>query len=152
MNILSFLTNPFVLLPTISLVIQIIVLMLLFYGYLLNRRLMFKQHGKVMAWAVALHLTTIFAFMAPSFVLAVIQEYIIPHFFGIISVLSLIHVPLGIIAASFGVWFVVAWRRQGLKGCFNRKRKMLLTMTIWLISISLGLILFALFYWNLLMA
>ena len=137
------------LLPTISAVVEVIVLALLLYGYLLNKRLMFKQHGKVMAWAVVLHLITIFAIMVPSFVLAVIQEYILPHVFGIISILSLIHVPIGITAASLGVWFVVAWRRQGLKGCFNRKRKMLLTMIIWLVSILIGLILYALFYSNL---
>jgi uncharacterized membrane protein YozB (DUF420 family) len=141
-----------VLIPTIGLIIQIIVLGLLFYGYFLNKRLMFKQHGKIMALAVALHLIAIFSVMVPSFLLAVIQQYIVPHFFGIISILSLIHVPLGIIAASLGVWFVVAWRLQGLKGCFNRKRKMLLTMTIWLVSILLGMTLYTLFYRNLLMS
>jgi hypothetical protein len=113
---------------------------------------MFKQHGRIMALAVVLHLIAIFAVMVPSFLLAVIQQYIIPHSFGMISILSLIHVPLGIIAASLGVWFVVAWRLQGLKGCFNRKRKMLLTMAVWLVSILLGMTLYALFYWSLLMS
>ena len=152
MNLPSFLTNPYVVIPTIGLIIQIIVLGLLFYGYFLNKRLMFKQHGKIMAWAVALHLIAIFAVMVPSFLLAVIQQYIVPHFFGPISILSLVHVPLGVIAASLGIWFVAAWRLQGLKGCFNRKRKMLLTMTVWLVSIFLGMTLYALFYWNLLMS
>ncbi len=85
-----------------------------------------------MAVAVVLHLTVIFAIMIPSFVLAVIPEFVVAHVYGIMSIITLIHVPLGIIAVSFGVWFVLAWRFQGLKGCFNRKKLMLATMIIWL--------------------
>jgi hypothetical protein len=112
---------------------------------------MFKRYGKIMTWAVALHLAVILAIMVPSFVLAVVPEYIIANTSGLISLLSLFHVPLGIAAASFGVWFVLKWRQQGLAGCSNRRRKMLLTMIMWLVSISLGMLLYALFYWNLLM-
>jgi uncharacterized membrane protein YozB (DUF420 family) len=112
---------------------------------------MFKKHGKIMTWAVALHLIVILGIMVPSFVAAVIPEYIIANTFGAISLVSLVHVPLGIAAVSFGVWFVLKWRQQGLAGCSNRRRKMFLTMIIWLASISLGMILYALFYWSLLM-
>jgi hypothetical protein len=41
--------------------------------------------------------------MIPSFVLAVIPEYVIPHFSGIISVVSLVHVVAGALAGSVGV-------------------------------------------------
>jgi hypothetical protein len=121
------------------------------YGYWLKRRLVFQKHGLALAWAGVLHLIAMFAIMVPSFVLAVIPEYIIPRSFGLISVIALIHVPMGIAAASLGIWFVVGWHIQGLKGCFNRKRKMLLTMIIWLASISLGVILYTIFYWAALM-
>jgi hypothetical protein len=147
---MSLLTNPYFIIPTIALIIQIIVLALLIYGYSLYRHLMFKLHGKIMAWAVVLHLIVIFAVMIPSLVLAVIPEYIIQRTYSTVSAITLIHVPLGITAASLGVWFVIAWRIQGLRGCFNRKKLMLATMITWLSSLSLGITLYAIFYWSLL--
>ena len=104
-----------------------------------------------MAWAVILHLIVIFAIMIPSFFLAVIPEYVVPHFYGVVSIITLIHVPFGIMAVSFGAWFAVAWRIQGLKGCFNRKKLMLSTLIIWIISLSFGIALYSIFYWSLLM-
>jgi hypothetical protein len=77
-----------------------------------------------MTIAVILHLTTIFAIMIPSFVLAVIPQYIVPKVAGEVSVVTLIHVPLGTTAVLLGLWFIVSWRFQGLKGCFNRKKLM----------------------------
>ncbi len=140
------LASPYVFIPTIGLFIQIIVLALLIYGYFLYRRLVFQRHGRVMAVAVFLHLIVIFAVMIPSFVLAIIPEYILRHASGLVSVVTLIHVPFGTLAALFGIWFVVSWRLQGLKGCFNRKRKMLLTMICWLVSTVLGIALYTIFY------
>jgi len=147
---MSLLTNPYFLIPTIALLIQIIVLALLIYGYMLYKRLVFQRHGKIMAWAVVLHLIAIFAIMIPSLVLAVIPEYIIRHSFGIASIITLIHAPLGITAVSLGAWFVIAWRYQGLKGCFNRKKLMIATMITWLVSLFFGITLYSVFYWYLL--
>ena len=125
---MSLLTNPYFVIPTIALIVQISVLALLIYGYSLYRRLIFQRHGEIMAWAVVLHLIVIFAIMIPSLVLAVIPQFIIRHAYGVISIISLIHVPFGITAVLFGAWFVIAWRYQGLKGCFNRKKFMIATM------------------------
>ncbi len=144
---MSFLTNPYVLIPTIGLTIQVIVLALLVYGYWLKRKLMFPRHGRVMAWATVLHLTTIFAVMVPSFVLAVIPEYIIKHVGGVISLISLVHVPTGLVAVSLGLWLAVSWRFKGLKGCFNRRKLMLITMILWLSTLLLGMALYGIFYW-----
>jgi hypothetical protein len=148
---MSFLTDPYLLIPAIGLAIQIIVLALLIYGYWLKRKFMIPQHGRIMTWATALHLTTIFAVMVPSFVLAVIPEYIIRHVEGAISLISLVHVPCGIIAVSLGLWFAVSWRFKGLKGCFNRKKLMLITIVLWLFTLLLGITLYSIFYWAALM-
>jgi hypothetical protein len=72
------------------------------------------------------------------------------HSYGMVSIITLIHVPLGITAVSFGVWFVIAWRYHGLKGCFNRKKLMLATMITWLVSLFFGILLYSIFYWSLL--
>ncbi len=85
---MSLLTNPVALTITVSLAIQIIVLFLLMYGYLLNRKLKFRQHGLVMATAVVLHLTMVFYVMVPSFVLAVIPDYSVPTPLSIVSVVG----------------------------------------------------------------
>jgi uncharacterized membrane protein YozB (DUF420 family) len=140
---MSVLSNPFILIPTISLVAQIVVLGFLIYGYWLNRRLDFKNHGKIMSTALVLHLIVIFAIMVPSFVLAIIPQYLIQNVFAAISIISLIHVPLGVLAFSFGLWFTIAWRLKGLKGCFKRKKFMLLTMIAWLATLSIGIILYS---------
>jgi uncharacterized membrane protein YozB (DUF420 family) len=148
---MSLLTTPYVLIPTIGLTIQIIVLALLVYGYYLKRKFMIPQHGRIMAWATALHLTTIFAVMVPSFVLAVIPEYITKNVEGVVSLISLVHVPIGLTAVSLGLWFAVSWRLKGLRGCFNRKKLMLITMVLWLFTLLLGIALYSIFYWAALM-
>jgi hypothetical protein len=148
---MSLLTNPYFVIPTVALLIQIFVLALLIYGYTLFKKLLFQRHGKIMAWAVVSHLIAIFAIMIPSLALAVIPQFIIRHTYGIVSVITLIHVPFGITAVSFGVWFVIAWRYQGLRGCFNRKKLMIAAMITWIISLLFGISLYFIFYWSLLL-
>jgi len=135
--------NVFALPALAALIVQVIVLFLVVYGYWLKRRLEFPRHGKVMSWAVFLHLVTIVLVMVPSFVFAIISEYIVPNSKGLVSILALIHVPLGLTAVSFGVWFALSWRYKGLQGCFRKKRLMLFTIIVWLVTLSLGFILFA---------
>jgi len=148
---MSFLNNPFALIATLSLTIQIIVLFLLIYGYWLKRKLMFPRHGFIMEIAVILHLTMIFIIMIPALIIGIIPAFIFPHFFELTSVATLIHVVFGSIAVSLGIWFVLAWRTQGLKGCFKRKKLMFSAMVIWLIAIFFGILLYSILYWSILM-
>jgi|WetSurMetagenome_2_1015567.scaffolds.fasta_scaffold36404_3 hypothetical protein len=141
-----FLDNSVALTITANLVIQIVVLFLLAYGYNLKRNLKFRQHGIVMSTALILHLIMAAYVMIPSFVLAVIKEYIIPAPLATTSIVALIHVVLGSIALSFGVWIVASWRfRQNIQGCFNRKKYMLKTLAVWVASLVFGIILYAMF-------
>jgi hypothetical protein len=84
---MALLNNPFALIATTSLTIEIIVLSLLLYGYMLKRQLKFRRHGITMAVAVVLHLIMIFAIMIPSFVLAVFPEFIVPNASGMFLLL-----------------------------------------------------------------
>jgi uncharacterized membrane protein YozB (DUF420 family) len=150
---MALLNDPFALIATTSLIIQVIVLFLLLYGYLLKRRLKFRQHGITMTAAVILHLVMIFVIMIPSFVLAVVPNYILPKPLEIVSIVGLIHGIAGVLAASLGVWRVASWRfRRDFKGCFNKKKYMLATMIIWLTALSLGIILYTIFYWPILIS
>ena len=65
---MSFFDNPFAIAATASLIIQILVFGLLIYGYVLKKKLKFRQHGLTMLSAVILHAITIFGVMVPSFV------------------------------------------------------------------------------------
>lgn len=144
---MSLLNDPFALAATLSLTIQIVILILLVYGYWLNHKLMFPKHGRVMAAAVVLHLILIFSIMVPAFVLALIPVFIVPHVSGWTSVITLIHVPLGVSAVSLGLWLSLSWRMKGLKGCFKRKKMMITTMTAWVTSLVFGILLYAILYW-----
>ncbi len=149
---MALLNNPFALIATTDLTTQIVVLFLLLYGYLLKRQLRFRQHGIAMFVAVVLHLAMMFAIMIPSFVLGIIPGFIVPNVYGVISVVTLIMAVPGALAVSLGIWLVASWRFQGLKSCFNKKRIMLPTMVMWLVSLSFGIVLYIIFYWAILVS
>ncbi|MGA3059805.1 MAG: hypothetical protein ABSD92_05490 [Candidatus Bathyarchaeia archaeon] len=144
---MSLLNNPFALIATASLTIQIVVLFLLSYGYLLKRHLRFREHGKAMFIAVVLHLSTVFTVMIPSFVLAIVPNFILPNSNGITSVVTLVMLVTGTLAVSLGVWLVVSWRFHDWEDCVKRKRIMITTMAAWLVSLSFGIVLYSILYW-----
>jgi uncharacterized membrane protein YozB (DUF420 family) len=148
---MSFL-DPYTLIGTASLIIQIVVFFLLLLGYQSKRKQKFRKHGIVMAIALLLHLVTILAIMIPSFALAVLPEFIIPYPTMVISLVGLIHGVTGIIAVILGGYLVAAWRfKTDASGCFKRKQTMRITITVWFLSLILGIVLYALFYGPLLM-
>jgi|AGTN01.1.fsa_nt_gi hypothetical protein len=131
---------------TASLAIQVIVLALLIHGYMLFKRFQIKQHGKIMAYAVFLHLAAVFGLMIPSLVYAVIPEYLFTNPLQYVSVVGVIHAVLGSIALAMGVWLVVAWRfKKDFTGCFNRKAYMWRTFIFWVAALAFGLMLYAVF-------
>jgi hypothetical protein len=141
---MSFLNNSVALTITANLIVQIVVLFLLAYGYNLKSKLKFREHGIVMSTALILHLIMAAYVMIPSLVLAVIKEYIIPTPLALTSIVALIHVILGSIALSFGIWLVASWRfRKNIQGCINKKKYMLKTLTVWIASLVFGIIFYA---------
>jgi len=144
---MSFSINPYLLFATVSLIIQVIVAVLLFYGYLQKRQLKFEKHGRVMSTAVALHMAAIFIIMIPSLIVALIPVFIVPHLSGLTSIVTLIHVPLGLTAVSLGLWLAVSWRFSGgVEGCFKRRKFMVATIILWLTALVLGIGLFLILY------
>lgn len=137
----------YTLIATASLIVQIVVFVLLVVGFYYKRRQKFRWHGIVMASAVVLHLVTIFAVMIPSFVLAIVPEFIIPEPLMLVSMAGLFHGVFGIAAVGLGIYLVAAWGfRRDVQGCFKRKRIMDLTITVWLIALLLGFLIYGLFY------
>lgn len=148
---MSLFNNPFALVATASLAVQIVVLFLLIYGFWLRKKKNFSRHAVVMTSALALHLTMIFAIMVPGFVLAIFPQFVVLHVSSLTSIIALIHVPFGIAAVSLGVWLVASWRFKEAKRCLRKKRIMLTTMALWLISLSFGIALYGILYWATLM-
>lgn len=131
---------------TVSLVVQIVVLFLLAISLILKTKGQYRQHGFVMAAAVIVHLIMIFYTMIPSFVLAVVPEYIFASPFELTSIVGLVHGILGSAAIVLGLWLVVAWRfNRDINGCFTRKKLMLSALTAWVAALALGIALYVIF-------
>jgi hypothetical protein len=136
----------YTLVATVSLIVQIVVLLLLGYSLSLKQHKKFKPHGITMAVAVVLHIVMIFAIMIPSF-LVIVPEFILRVPLDTISIVGLIHGGTGTIAAILGLYLIIAWHfSKDLTGCFKRKNVMRSTIAVWFISLILGIILFAIFY------
>ena len=150
---MALLSDPYALIATASLIIQVIVLFLLLFGYLLKKKLKFHQHGMTMAVALVLHLIMIFAIMIPSFAIAVVPSYIIPFPLELISIIGLLHGIAGILVMLLGGWLVAAWHfSKEFTGCFKRKSIMRITITAWISALILGIVLYLLFYGTVLLS
>ncbi len=94
-----------------------------------------------MAAAVTMHLITIFAWMIWSFL-----NFFTPttaNYADPLILITLAHAILGTVAAALGVWLVAAWHFQtDVQKCFPRKPIMLITITLWLGAIVLGVVLY----------
>ena len=129
---------------TISLILQIIVLVLLFVGVGLKVRKKFRQHGIAMLTAVVLHTVMVIVVMTPSFIIGFSSLGSI-DFANTLVVATLVHAFVGIAALLLGVWLVASWRlKADMKTCFAKKNIMLVTITTWLIALFLGIFM----YWN----
>jgi len=123
-------------------IIQIVVLVLLFIGIWLKGTKKFRQHGIAMLAAVALHTVTIVAWMVPSFSSIFTPSGAI-DFADVLTVAIMTHAVTGIAAAILGIWLVASWRlKTDMKTCFAKKSAMRVTITLWLIALAIGVILY----------
>lgn len=134
----------YLLVSTVTLVIQLVIFVLLIVGLGLKRQKRFRQHGLLMVSCVALHMVSVIIIMVPSFAAISFTPTGLPT---IIVALSAIHTFFGLAALILGLWLSAAWRfRQSLEYCMPKKRLMLVTFAVWLIAISLGTTLYFVLY------
>jgi uncharacterized membrane protein YozB (DUF420 family) len=127
---------------TISLGIQIVVLGLLLTAVFLKTQKKYKLHGTVMLSAVVLHIISILVVMVPSFG-AFFSAPSSVDYANIFTILTLVHVSSGLLAALLGIWLVSSWHFQtNLQPCFGRKRFMDVTIVLWSLAIALGIVLY----------
>ena len=130
---------------TISLVLQIAVVTLLFVAIQLKNRKKYREHGSLMVAAVILHLITVLAVMGPTFGTFFNSSGTIV--FDATVIMSLIHVALGSIAVVIGIWIVASWHfKTDVKGCFTKKKIMGPTFALWTLSALWGKIMYVIFW------
>jgi uncharacterized membrane protein YozB (DUF420 family) len=140
--------NHIFVIATISLVLQFVILFILSYAFWLERKRKHRLHAVFMTGALVLHLSTIFVIMVPSFILAILPYFIIRYPFAVGSLVSLVHVPLGLLAVSLGTWIILSWKLKGFSSCFSRKKIMLTTMIVWIASLLFGIALYIILNWS----
>jgi uncharacterized membrane protein YozB (DUF420 family) len=137
--------EPFVL-ATVSLFLQIVILILLFGSVGLKGKKKFRQHGITMLLAVVLHTITILLVMIPSFVSGFIP-YFSTNISDAVSIIAIVHGAAGILAEVLGVLIVAFWRLQkSLQYCAPRKKLMRVTLILWLIALFVGVLLYIILY------
>jgi uncharacterized membrane protein YozB (DUF420 family) len=129
----------------INLALQIFILMVLLTGYLFKRRNRFVPHGTTMLIAVVLNAVSIFLVMGPSLLARI--GFIQGSPLGGLSVGILGHAALGSVVELLGVWLVGSWHLQSsTQGCARRRKIMLFTLALWVISILIGILLYTYIY------
>lgn len=137
--------DPFIR-ATVSLVLQIAILVLLFGSVGLKGRKKFRQHGMAMFLAVVLHTITTLLVMIPSFVSGFIP-YFSTNISDAVSIIAIVHGVAGILAEVLGVWIVTSWRlRKSLQYCAPKKKLMRVTLILWLTALFLGVLLYLSLY------
>jgi uncharacterized membrane protein YozB (DUF420 family) len=125
---------------TISLTIQIVVLVLLSGSVWLEEKKKYRQHGILMLIAVVLHTAVVLAWMIPLF--SSMFSFPINTFEPLVAAV-LIHAFTGIATIILGFWLVGSWRlKVDVKGCFRKKKVMLATISLWLTTLSIGIIMY----------
>ena len=129
----------YVLLATVSLVLQIVTLLALAFG--ISAKLLGKLflHGSIMFVAVIIHAVSFLLVMGPSFFSMISENVLFSNLPTELSVAILAHASLGIIAELLGIWLVFGWRfKPAVKICFGRKPIMRLTLALWVSALLLG--------------
>jgi len=136
--------NFYLFISTVSLTFQLGVLALILIGFGFKQRLRFRLHGFFMLTAVALHLIIIGIIMLPSFVAIIFEKHALS-----IGLLAPFHAATGMATAILGVWIVGGWRlRQSIKFCAPKRKFMLATFILWLVTLSLGIIFYFVLNWS----
>ena len=137
--------TPF-LTSSISMTLQIAVLLILTGSLVLKTKKKYQQHGITMLIAVMLHTISILAVMIPTFVNGFAASGEI-DFANLLVIIAFLHAITGIIAELAGVGIMISWRfKSSLRSCSSRKRLMRYTLILWMISLVLGVVLYLKFY------
>ena len=122
----------------LDLMLQVGILVVLVFDYLVLREKNLKRHGVLMTGLFAINTVSVVAIMLPPFLGHTAE--ILENALAAESLLFLSHHVLGLIAEILGGFLVLRWL---LKSFCKGKTLMRATMATWIVSILLGIVLFA---------
>jgi uncharacterized membrane protein YozB (DUF420 family) len=127
----------------ISFFIQIATAVALLVGrFRFARKKRFTEHGRVMAFAVSLHIISVLLVMIPS--LAISLDLFLSEFLEPAILITWIHVPLGTLTLILGAYLVVEWRFRPVSTTCQRRAKVMRPLwLLWIVSLILGFIVYA---------
>jgi hypothetical protein len=125
-----------------NLYLQIVFLAVVFVSLVFKRQKNFRLHGITMLVAVVLHLISVFVVMIPSY--ASLLPQVSQNIMNAPVATVLVHGVIGILTVALSIWIVASWRlRQSLKYCMPKKKAMRVTLILWVITIILAILLYA---------
>ena len=120
-----------------NLILETIVLLLIVFAVVLERKKKFVWHGNVMLVAVIITGLLLVMHMGPTFI-SVIREGI--GSLDGVALFGMAHGILGAVAWSLGVWLTVVWAHLGLETgfCVMKKKWMMRILALWITALGLG--------------
>jgi uncharacterized membrane protein YozB (DUF420 family) len=130
----------------INLIIQVIMFLILILGISYKNKKIFKIHGKLMGFALTLHILSFLIVMLPAFYLSF--DYFIMTTSDMRVQITWIHAVTGLIVMILGIFIVGTWllNTNKIAECFRKKRLMDITVIFWFISLTFGIITYIIFY------
>ncbi len=121
----------------INVLVQIAMLAILLMAMQQKVKKKYNSHGSLMVSALFLHLILVFTVMVPSWLRYGGQVFNQP----LLGAIIITHSVTGTIAAAFAITIIIAWRiaPTNKMGCQKKKRLMLPTIVLWVISLILGI-------------
>lgn len=126
-----------------NLIIETIVLFLIVFAVVLERKKKFVWHGNMMLVAVIITGLLLVMHMGPAF-LRVAGEGV--GSLNGVALFGMIHGILGAVAWSLGIWLTVFWAHLGSETgfCATKKKWMMRILALWIIALGLGYIYYVL--------
>ncbi len=131
----------------IALFLEIGVFILLIIGrYRFAGPLKVRSHGYMMALTTAIHALSVFLVMIPS--LARSLNVVVSELTNPVILITLVHIPSGAVALVFASYFVAKWAFKGSQNtCYGSYGKMRPLWFLWLFSLGLGFVIYAVIAW-----
>lgn len=127
----------------VNLILQIVILGFLLFGLWKASKRSFLNHGVIMTIVVILNAISIIWRMIPSFIGTSLGGFLGLDLF---SAVIMIHIVIGVIAETAGIYFVIRWRfSKKTEKCFGLKKPMQFVLALYIISFLFGVAVY-LFY------
>lgn len=132
-------------LKDLTLIMQVIILIVLFIGYIFKKDGKLMKHGATMSTAVLLHTISILLVMIPSLAMGFALLF---DFSQIGVIITWIHILAGIFAWIFGLYLVSVWRFRPppLMNCVKKKKFMKPLLILWILALILGIAFYVYYY------